>query len=216
LNVPEVTLPSRKRLCIALGPRYEVGESSAAAAARPTGGFRADYGFVATLDCEIRRDPKREVDRRDHAQTAKLMEIEARLSRQAWVQFMNAIDLAHSEIMTLRTQKMTPKRTTRSTPATTTTITTTSVIDAADRSQNGEDSHDSGMGVRRQAPPARDALTWWNSYVTTFGPDVTYAMTWTNLRKKMTNKYCPRGEIKKLKGELWNLRVKIKDMVGYN
>nr|GFC52215.1 hypothetical protein [Tanacetum cinerariifolium] len=45
---PEVTLPPRKRLGIALGPRYEVRESSSAAAARPTGGFRADYGFVAT------------------------------------------------------------------------------------------------------------------------------------------------------------------------
>ncbi|GKB20506.1 hypothetical protein Tco_0854429 [Tanacetum coccineum] len=32
-------------LGIALGPGYEVGESSAAAAARPAGGFRADYGF---------------------------------------------------------------------------------------------------------------------------------------------------------------------------
>nr|GFC98647.1 hypothetical protein [Tanacetum cinerariifolium] len=40
---PEVTLPPRKRLDIALGPRYEVGESSSAAAARPAGGFRADY-----------------------------------------------------------------------------------------------------------------------------------------------------------------------------
>nr|GEW19978.1 reverse transcriptase domain-containing protein [Tanacetum cinerariifolium] len=45
---PEVTLPPRKRLDIALGLRYEVGESSFAAAARPAGGFRADYGFVAT------------------------------------------------------------------------------------------------------------------------------------------------------------------------
>nr|GFC72891.1 hypothetical protein [Tanacetum cinerariifolium] len=44
----EVTLPPRKRLDIALGPRYEVGESSSAAAARPAGGFRADYSFVAT------------------------------------------------------------------------------------------------------------------------------------------------------------------------
>nr|GFD00609.1 hypothetical protein [Tanacetum cinerariifolium] len=70
------------------------------------------------------------------------------------------------------------------------------------------------------------ALTWWNSHVTIVGPDVTYAMTSTNLRKKMTDKYCPRGEIKKLKdmkkkmtdkycprgemkkleSELWNLR----------
>nr|GEZ34177.1 hypothetical protein [Tanacetum cinerariifolium] len=49
----EVTLPPQKRLDIALGPRYEVGDSSSAAAARPAGGFRADYGFVATVDREI-------------------------------------------------------------------------------------------------------------------------------------------------------------------
>ncbi|GJV09805.1 putative reverse transcriptase domain-containing protein [Tanacetum coccineum] len=68
---------------------------------------------------------------------------------------------------------MAPKRTTRSTPATTTTPTTSvtdeqlkrlidqGVADAlaardAERSRNGEDSHDSGTGVRRQAPPARE------------------------------------------------------------
>nr|GEZ09457.1 reverse transcriptase domain-containing protein [Tanacetum cinerariifolium] len=58
---PEVTLPPRKKLGIALGPRYEVGKSSSAAAARPAGGLRADYGFVATMDREIMRDPEREV-----------------------------------------------------------------------------------------------------------------------------------------------------------
>nr|GFC49563.1 hypothetical protein [Tanacetum cinerariifolium] len=57
----EVTLPPRKRLDIALGPRYEVGESSSTAAARPVGGFRADYSFVATVDREIMRDLEREV-----------------------------------------------------------------------------------------------------------------------------------------------------------
>ncbi|GJZ19763.1 integrase, catalytic region, zinc finger, CCHC-type containing protein [Tanacetum coccineum] len=61
-GVSEVTLPPRKRLCIALGLRYEVGESSSAPTARPTGGFRADYRFVGTLDDEIRRDPERYVD----------------------------------------------------------------------------------------------------------------------------------------------------------
>ncbi|GJR06469.1 hypothetical protein Tco_0529453 [Tanacetum coccineum] len=60
-GVSKVTLSPRKRLCIALGPRYEVGESSSAPTTRTTGGFRADYGFVGTLDDEIRRDPKREV-----------------------------------------------------------------------------------------------------------------------------------------------------------
>nr|GFB31602.1 hypothetical protein [Tanacetum cinerariifolium] len=58
---PEVTLPPQKRLDIALGPRYEIGESSSAAAARPAGGFREDYGFVATVDREIMRDPEREI-----------------------------------------------------------------------------------------------------------------------------------------------------------
>nr|GEZ94462.1 hypothetical protein [Tanacetum cinerariifolium] len=57
---PEVTLPPHKRLGIALGPGYEVEESSSAAA-RPAGGLRADYGFVATMDREIMRDPEREV-----------------------------------------------------------------------------------------------------------------------------------------------------------
>ncbi|GKE54273.1 hypothetical protein Tco_1489429 [Tanacetum coccineum] len=57
----EVTLPPQKRLGIALGPRYEVGESSSAIAARLTGCSRVDYCFVATLDREIRCDPERYV-----------------------------------------------------------------------------------------------------------------------------------------------------------
>ncbi|GKE25445.1 hypothetical protein Tco_1440829 [Tanacetum coccineum] len=58
---PEVCLPPRKRLCFAFGPRYEVGKSPSAAA-KLTGGFRADYGFVATMDREIRPDLERDVD----------------------------------------------------------------------------------------------------------------------------------------------------------
>ncbi|GJW75086.1 hypothetical protein Tco_0134456 [Tanacetum coccineum] len=58
---PEVTLQPRKRLGIALSPRYEV-EESLSAAARPTRGLRADYGFVATMDKEIMRDLERDVD----------------------------------------------------------------------------------------------------------------------------------------------------------
>ncbi|GKF86566.1 hypothetical protein Tco_0254393, partial [Tanacetum coccineum] len=48
-DIPEVTLPPRKRLGITLGLRYEIGESSSAVAARPARGLRADYGFVATM-----------------------------------------------------------------------------------------------------------------------------------------------------------------------
>ncbi|GKF28007.1 hypothetical protein Tco_0094349 [Tanacetum coccineum] len=65
---------------------------------------------------------------------------------------------------------MAPKRTIRSSPTTTTTPVTDAqlkalidqgIVDAlaardADRSRNGKDSHDSGTGVRRQTPLARE------------------------------------------------------------
>ncbi|GKC94592.1 hypothetical protein Tco_1160034 [Tanacetum coccineum] len=137
---------------------------------QPARGLRADYGFVATMDREIRCDPEREVgygitdswdeivktlhgalvntdtelgrhmttfetkvrqdtdeiymrlddeqsqrqllagrlnmlfrDRRAHAYTRHLMEIEARLSREAWRRSMDASDLARGEVMSLRT-----------------------------------------------------------------------------------------------------------------
>ncbi|GKB48267.1 putative reverse transcriptase domain-containing protein [Tanacetum coccineum] len=57
------------------------------------------------------------------------------------------------------------------------------------------------------------ALTWWNSHVRIVSHDVVYAMIWTDLKKKMTDKYCPRGEIKKLEAELWNLKVKESDKI---
>ncbi|GJW44703.1 hypothetical protein Tco_0073502 [Tanacetum coccineum] len=53
-DTPEAELPPRKRLCLtAPTSRFEMGESSTATA-RPTGGHRADYGFIGTLDAEIR------------------------------------------------------------------------------------------------------------------------------------------------------------------
>nr|GFB68351.1 hypothetical protein [Tanacetum cinerariifolium] len=36
--------------------------------------------------------------------------------------------------------------------------------------------------------------------------EVTYAIPWKTLRQMMTAKYCPRGEVKKLEVELWNLK----------
>ncbi|GJT67416.1 reverse transcriptase domain-containing protein [Tanacetum coccineum] len=60
------------------------------------------------------------------------------------------------------------------------------------------------------------ALTWWNSHARTVTNEVAYAMTWSDLKKKMTTKYCPRNEIKKIEAELWNLKVKGTDVVAYN
>nr|GEX10005.1 splicing factor SF3a60 homolog [Tanacetum cinerariifolium] len=48
------------------------------------------------------------------------------------------------------------------------------------------------------------------------GHDVTYAMPWKTLKKIMTNKYCPRSEIKKLETKMWNLKVKGTDVMSYN
>ncbi|GKD39498.1 reverse transcriptase domain-containing protein, partial [Tanacetum coccineum] len=59
------------------------------------------------------------------------------------------------------------------------------------------------------------ALTWWNSHVITISHDVAYAMTWADLRKKMTDKYCLRNEMKNLEAKLWNLKVKGTDVIGY-
>ncbi|GKE22930.1 reverse transcriptase domain-containing protein, partial [Tanacetum coccineum] len=150
------------------------------------------------------------------------------------------------------------------------------VVDAlaerdADRSRNGDDSHDSGTGVKRQASVACEctysdflkcqplnfkdtegfvgltqwfkkiesvfhisnctvacqikfatctlqgnALTWWNSHVKTVTHEVSYEMPWKTLKKMMKDKYYPRGEIKKLEIEMWNLKVKGTDVVSYN
>ncbi|GJR52738.1 hypothetical protein Tco_1403259 [Tanacetum coccineum] len=183
-DVPEVTLPPRKRLCIAPGPRFEVEECSSAPNARPARGFGADYGFIGTLDAEIRRDPNREIgygitdvwmdpdeiageipstdmaelgqrktnfvttvrqdtdeiygrlndaqdnrslmsdqlnllrrDKRAHACTDRFMESEARTSREAWVQSMDASDMARFEVSALWTTTQMAALQSQQTPA---------------------------------------------------------------------------------------------------
>ncbi|GJR65001.1 major facilitator superfamily domain protein [Tanacetum coccineum] len=58
-----------------------------------------------------------------------------------------------------------------------------------------------------------NALTWWNSHVKTVTHEVAYAIPWKILKKMMTDKYFPRGEIKKLEIEMWNLKVKESDEI---
>ncbi|GJS97789.1 putative reverse transcriptase domain-containing protein [Tanacetum coccineum] len=69
-------------------------------------------------------------------------------------------------------------------------------------------------GARRPVPPPAqgNALTWWNSHVKTTTPEAAHAMPWRILKKMMTDKYCPRGEIKKLEFEMWNFKVKGTDV----
>ncbi|GKB50775.1 reverse transcriptase domain-containing protein [Tanacetum coccineum] len=61
-----------------------------------------------------------------------------------------------------------------------------------------------------------DALIWWNAHVKTTTPEAAHAMSWATLKKMMTDKYYPRGEIKKIETEMWNLKVKGTDVVAYS
>nr|GFC04969.1 hypothetical protein [Tanacetum cinerariifolium] len=46
--------------------------------------------------------------------------------------------------------------------------------------------------------------------------DVAYAVPWATLKRMITGKYYPRGEIQKLEYEFWNLKVKGLDLLNYN
>ncbi|GJR31997.1 putative reverse transcriptase domain-containing protein [Tanacetum coccineum] len=49
---------------------------------------------------------------------------------------------------------------------------------------------------------------WFEKMESTTTTEAAHTMTWAALKKLMTDKYCPRGEIKKIKTEMWNLKVK--------
>nr|GEW03559.1 hypothetical protein [Tanacetum cinerariifolium] len=212
-DIPETEMPPRKRLCLStLGSIYEIGESSTA---RPTGGWGIDYGFVSTLDTKARRRRIREVGygirdtwvdpaeavpeiapmtvrEMQQAEIAELQETDCRRQAQMVETLRVMGDMRRemsdmqAELLALREQ---PRR----------------------ARQLGEDARvpdhqDAPRDVKFATCILLDAaLTWWNSQIRSLGPDA-YSMTWEVLKKKMTDKYCPQGEIKKLKIELWNLK----------
>ncbi|GKE75307.1 reverse transcriptase domain-containing protein [Tanacetum coccineum] len=113
----------------------------------------------------------------------------------------------------------------------------------ANRSTNGDDSHNSGTGAWKELPVYLNGLiesifhisnctvenqvkfatctlhsvplTWWNTHVKTVGHDAAYGIPWKTLMKMMTDKYYPRNEIKKLEMEIWDLKVKGTDLTSY-
>nr|GEV71340.1 putative reverse transcriptase domain-containing protein [Tanacetum cinerariifolium] len=177
-DIPETEMPPRKRLCLStLGSRYEVGESFTA---RPFEGRGIDYG-------DIWIDPTETVP-----------------------------EIAPMTVGEVNTKAMINQSLLRN-------------------STNRDESHSSHEDNRRNVQIVRPcfyadfmkcqplnfrgtegvvkfatctlldaALTWWNSQIRSLGSDA-YLMTWEVLKNKMTNKYCPQGEIKKLEIKLWNL-----------
>nr|GEV16780.1 reverse transcriptase domain-containing protein [Tanacetum cinerariifolium] len=60
-----------------------------------------------------------------------------------------------------------------------------------------------------------DALSWWNAYAQPIGIEQANRITWTELKRLLTNKYYPRIEIKKMEDEFYNLSVKGNDLKTY-
>ncbi|GJY52406.1 reverse transcriptase domain-containing protein [Tanacetum coccineum] len=60
-----------------------------------------------------------------------------------------------------------------------------------------------------------DALSWWNAYAQPIGINQANQITWTELKRLLTNKYCPRTEVKKMEDEFYNLVVKGNDLKTY-
>ncbi|GJR23471.1 reverse transcriptase domain-containing protein [Tanacetum coccineum] len=60
-----------------------------------------------------------------------------------------------------------------------------------------------------------DALSWWNAYAQPIRIEQDNRITWTELKKLLTNKYYPRTEIKKMEDEFYNLTVKENDIKTY-
>nr|GEV93697.1 reverse transcriptase domain-containing protein [Tanacetum cinerariifolium] len=60
-----------------------------------------------------------------------------------------------------------------------------------------------------------DALSWWNAYAQPIRIKQANKITWTELKRLLTNKYCPRTEIKKMEDEFYNLIIKGNDLKTY-
>ncbi|GJS55044.1 reverse transcriptase domain-containing protein [Tanacetum coccineum] len=223
-DIPKADTPPRKRLLLtALRPSCEIGESSAAATARQPG---------PTIETRLRDNERRIMTalelvnrRKDRAAVRAKIEV-LRRERLAYEQEsmetrQAADDLAVQHIM--RTQ----------------------ALEAGARVDTLEDTAldfkgtEGVVGLTRwfekmesvfsisNCPAASqvkfatctlqdDALTWWNAHVKTTTTEAAHAMPWAALKKMMTDKYCPRGEIKKIETEMWNLKVKGTDVVAYS
>nr|GEW51770.1 putative reverse transcriptase domain-containing protein [Tanacetum cinerariifolium] len=161
-------------------------------------------------------------DRISHQETILIVKEEAYAAQEAWAHSIGLSQAVHFELQTYREQ--------------------TSGTDDRDSLSDGK--HETRDGqimapMTRQGPniPPNNtnpnnmtpefvqvkfatctlldaALTRWNSQIRSLGL-YAYSMTWEVLKKRMTDKYCPQGEVKKLEIELWNPKVKGNDVPTY-
>nr|GEU39517.1 reverse transcriptase domain-containing protein [Tanacetum cinerariifolium] len=60
-----------------------------------------------------------------------------------------------------------------------------------------------------------DALSWWISYAKPIGIEQANKISWSELKRLLTNKYYPRTKFKKMEDEFYNLVVKGNDLKTY-
>nr|GEU74043.1 reverse transcriptase domain-containing protein [Tanacetum cinerariifolium] len=288
-DIPETELPPRKKSCLfALGPRYEVRESSTA---RLTRGRGIDYGFVSTLNAEVRRRRIREVGYgiRDtwvdlaeavpkiapmtlgevNTRVIELAELHEHDTHDLYALLENAQDsrtrisqrvtmdlqrvdlimedrIAHqetilivvyaheSQIQSHQTQLQLQGTFIQTQHQASGTYGKDSLSDGrhetrdrrimAPVTRRGPNTPPNNINPNNMTPKFVQAIIdqallqnstnggrshrtegVGNGQIRTLGPNA-YSMTWKVLKKKMTDKYYPQGEIKKLQIELWNLK----------
>nr|GFC60409.1 hypothetical protein [Tanacetum cinerariifolium] len=59
------------------------------------------------------------------------------------------------------------------------------------------------------------ALTWWNGRTKAMGIEAANNTHWSEVRKWMTEEFCPWSVIQRIEQELYNLRMKGMDIDGY-
>ncbi|GJU98622.1 reverse transcriptase domain-containing protein [Tanacetum coccineum] len=60
-----------------------------------------------------------------------------------------------------------------------------------------------------------DALSWWNAYAQPIRIEQANKITWTELKRLLTNKYYPQTEVRKIEDEFYNMTVKGDDLKTY-
>nr|GEZ35146.1 putative reverse transcriptase domain-containing protein [Tanacetum cinerariifolium] len=225
-DILEIEMPPRKRLCLStLGSRYEIDPAETVSKIAPMTVGEINSRFIELAELhehdtqdlyalledaqdsrtrisqrvavDSQRDSRTRISQRvavdsqrvdlfmedtiAHQETIQIVEDKAYAAREAWAHSIGLSQAVHLELQTQQEQ-----------------------MQRTEIAELRETDH------RRQVKFATytllDAvLTWWNSLIRSLGPDV-YSMTWEVLKKKMTDKYCPQGEIKKLEIKLWNVK----------
>nr|GFA64026.1 hypothetical protein [Tanacetum cinerariifolium] len=218
-DIPETEMPPRKRLCLStLGSRYEIGESSTA---RPTEDRGIDYGDTWVDPAEVvpeiapmtlgyvntRVTKLAELHEHDTQDLYALLENaqdsrthisqRAYAAREAWAHSIGLSQAVH-QLHETRFQMQQAK------------IAELQETDHRHQAQMVETLRVIGDIRREMGNMQAELLVLREQPRRARQPKENEV-----LKKKMTNKYCPQGEIKKLEIKLWNLKVKGNDVPAY-